>query len=219
MWHELFTKYSIRKLSSTKICRTRLSGLVSFQDFEERYRISGYVYWIPRLEFVGGWRTNIRGDPTRRAYFANISVTNAYKYSTTRECNKFWLPCGRSRPNYAAISNTMGNFILSNIAVVRLAIMICIHEVSRSTLGPFPRRHHVTFRCCMAYPEDEGFQALQRQVVKTVHYLPRVCSSYTLNTRVCQCRSHWTFCRKISKWRLSLTLWRLTTHIGVVPHR
>jgi len=24
------------------------------QDFETRYRISGYVYWIPRLNFVGG---------------------------------------------------------------------------------------------------------------------------------------------------------------------
>ena len=66
----------------------------------------------------------------------------------------------------AAISDTLGRFILSNIAVVRLAIMIRIHEVSRSTLGPFPRRHHVTIRCYMAYPDDEVFQALQRQVAK-----------------------------------------------------
>jgi hypothetical protein len=71
--------------------------------------------------------------------------------------------------NDAAISDTQGHFILSNIAVVRLAIMMCIHEVSRSTLGPFPRRHHVNIRCYMAYPDDKGFQALERQVAKTAH--------------------------------------------------
>jgi len=47
--------------------------------------------------------------------------------------------------------------------------MIRIHEVTRSTLGPFPRRHHVTIRRYMAYTDDKGFQALHRQVAKTAH--------------------------------------------------
>jgi hypothetical protein len=71
--------------------------------------------------------------------------------------------------NDAAISDTPGHFILSNIAVVRLAIRIRIHEVSTSTLGLFQRRQHVNIRCYMAFPDDKGFQALQRQVAKTAY--------------------------------------------------
>ena len=102
--------------------------------------------------------------------------------------------------NDAPISDTRGHFTLSNIALVRLAIMIRIHEVSRSTLGPFPRRHHVD----MAYPDDKGFQALKRQVAKTAHYFPRVCSPFPLSIRACQCGSYRTDSRKISNWKLSL---------------
>lgn len=77
--------------------------------------------------------------------------------------------------------------------------MIRIHEVSRSTLGPFPRCHHVIIRCYMAYPEDEGFQARQRQVAKTAPYFPWVCQSFPLSVRVCQYGSHWEDCRDQSK--------------------
>jgi hypothetical protein len=82
--------------------------------------------------------------------------------------------------------------------------MIRIHEVSRSTIGPFPRRHHVTIPCYMAYPEDKGFQVRQRQVAKTANYFPCVCQSFPLSVRVCQYGSHWKDSREISNWRLSL---------------